>query len=316
MKKMINQENIAGYIYQHNLTIKTVQNQASSNFGKEFISGELEIAVDEEGLNVVPVHFTYVTAETKTGTENKTYTALKKIIDDNRTWIEVGKDNAQKVKINTAISLNDFYNQNNELVSAKINEGGFITLTNTLNEKEDRNKFTCDMFMTQVSRIETDPEKNIESDYVRIKGAIFNFRNELLPVEFFVRNEQGMEYFEGLEVSQSNPIFTKVWGKIECRTEVKEIKEESAFGESSVRTYEKKTKEWIVTGAQTVPYDFGDESVLTADELKKAMQDRETKLAEIKTRSEEYKAQKAAQPSVVTVTTTTSTTVPAGDFNF
>ena len=37
MKKMINTERIEGRVYQHNLTIKTVQNQTSANFGKEFI---------------------------------------------------------------------------------------------------------------------------------------------------------------------------------------------------------------------------------------------------------------------------------------
>ena len=52
MKKMINTERIEGRVYQHNLTIKTVQNQTSANFGKEFISGQLEVAVDEEGLNI------------------------------------------------------------------------------------------------------------------------------------------------------------------------------------------------------------------------------------------------------------------------
>ena len=37
MKKMINTERVEGRIYQHNLVKKTVQNQASQNFGKEFI---------------------------------------------------------------------------------------------------------------------------------------------------------------------------------------------------------------------------------------------------------------------------------------
>ena len=31
MKKMINTERIEGRVYQHNLTIKTVQNQTSAN---------------------------------------------------------------------------------------------------------------------------------------------------------------------------------------------------------------------------------------------------------------------------------------------
>ena len=127
MRKAINNEKIEGRVYQHNLTIKTVQNQTSANYGKEFISGNLEIAVDEEGLNVIPVHFTYVVETTNSGNKNQTYANLKKIIDDNKTWITVGKDEAQKVRINTAIALNDFYTQDDNLVSVKTNEGGFVS---------------------------------------------------------------------------------------------------------------------------------------------------------------------------------------------
>lgn len=313
MKKMINSEHIEGRVYQHNLVIKTVQNQTSANYGKEFISGNLEVAVDEAGLNVIPVHFTYVTETTASGNKNQTYANLKKIIDDNKTIIACGKDEAQKVRIDTAIALNDFYTQDDNLVSVKTNEGGFVTLVNELNNKEDeRNTFSADMVITNVKRIEADPEKNIDEDYVSVRGAIFNFRNSLLPVDFVVRHKDGMKYFEDLEISNAEPIFTKVWGKIECRTIINEVKEDSAFGESSVRTYERKAKEWTITGTAKVPYDFGDDKVLTAEELTKAMQDRQTLLAETKARSDEYRAQKASHPSPVN----TAPAASVGNFTF
>jgi hypothetical protein len=294
MRKAINTERIEGRVYQHNLIIKTVQNQTSANYGKEFISGNLEVAVDEAGLNVIPVHFTYVTETTSSGNKNATYANLKKIIDDNKTWVSVGKDDAQKVRVDTAIALNDFYTQDDTLVSVKTNEGGFVSLVNDLCPENERNTFASDMVITSVKRVEKDEEKNIDEDYVVVRGAIFNFRNDLLPVDFTVRHKDGMKYFEDLEVSNSEPIYTKVWGRIECRTIVNEVSEESAFGESSVRTYERKAKEWTITGTAKVPYDFGDEKVLTAAELTKAVQDREVMLAETKARSDEYRASKNA----------------------
>lgn len=294
MRKAINTERIEGRVYQHNLVIKTVQNQTSANYGKEFISGNLEVAVDEAGLNVIPVHFTYVTETTSSGNKNATYANLKKIIDDNKTWVSVGKDDAQKVRVDTAIALNDFYTQDDTLVSVKTNEGGFVSLVNDLCPENERNTFASDMVITSVKRVEKDEEKNIDEDYVVVRGAIFNFRNDLLPVDFTVRHKDGMKYFEDLEVSNSEPIYTKVWGRIECRTIVNEVSEESAFGESSVRTYERKAKEWTITGTAKVPYDFGDEKVLTAAELTKAVQDREVMLAETKARSDEYRASKNA----------------------
>ena len=141
MRKAINTERIEGRVYQHNLVIKTVQNQTSANYGKEFISGNLEVAVDEAGLNVIPVHFTYVTETTSSGNKNATYANLKKIIDDNKTWVSVGKDDAQKVRVDTAIALNDFYTQDDTLVSVKTNEGGFVSLVNDLCPENERNTF-------------------------------------------------------------------------------------------------------------------------------------------------------------------------------
>ena len=312
MRKAINTERIEGRIYQHNLTIKTVQNQTSANYGKEFISGNLEVAVDEAGLNVIPVHFTYVTEQTSSGKTNATFTNLKRIIDEDNTWIKVGKDNALKVRIDTALALNDFYTQDGNLVSVKTNEGGFVSFVNgDLCPENERNTFAADMVITKVDRVEANPEKNINEDYVTVRGAIFNFRNDLLPVDFTVRHKDGMKYFEDLGASNAEPIYTKIWGKIMCMTSISEVKEDSAFGESSVRTYERKEKEWTITGTAKVTYDFGDEKVLTADELKKAMQNRETMLAETKARSDEYRASKAATPAV-----TATTVINNSGFNF
>ena len=317
MKKMINSERVEGRVYQHNLVKKTVQNQASQNFGKEFISGNIEVAVDEEGLVIIPVHFTYVVEQTNNGNKNATYGNLEKIINGGKTWITDGKDEALKVRIDTALAVNDFYTQDDRLVSAKVNEGGFVSIISELGPENERNTFTEDMLITNVTRVEADPDKNIDNDYVVVKGAIFNFRNALLPVEFIVRNPDGMIHFEDLNASQNEPVFTKVWGRINCGSIVNEVKEETAFGEEAVRTYERKIREWIITGASKVPYDFGDETVLTAAEVQKAMQDREIMLADTKKRRDEYQAQKTATP-VKTVATPVATTITAnkGTFNF
>lgn len=316
MKKMINTERVEGRVYQHNLVKKTVQNQASQNFGKEFISGNIEVAVDEEGMVIIPVHFTYVVEQTNNGNKNATYTNLDRIINGGKTWITDGKDEALKVRIDTALALNDFYTQDDRLVSAKVNEGGFVSIISELGPENERNTFTEDMLITNVVRVEADPEKNIDKDYVVVKGAVFNFRNALLPVDFIVKNEEGMGYFEDLNASANEPVFTKVWGRINCGSISNEVKEETAFGEEAVRTYERKIREWIITGTAKVAYDFGDETVLTAAEVQKAMQDRELMLADTKKRSDEYKAQRAAGTAPVSTPTTNTVVANKGTFNF
>ena len=81
MRKNINTEHIEGRVYQHDLAIKE-SGPTSKNPGTIYIAGNLDIAVDEEGLNVITLHFTYVTETySKSGKTNATFGELKKIIE-------------------------------------------------------------------------------------------------------------------------------------------------------------------------------------------------------------------------------------------
>lgn len=302
MKKMENKEHIEGRVYESELEIKQVKDTNSPNFGKDFIAGTLHIATDENGLNVVPVHFTYVTDKTKAGKPNATYAVLKKIVDGAPTILTSGKDAATKVSIDTALALNEWYDDSDQLISVKRNEGGFVKIVPELNADESvRSTFDTDMVITGVSHVEADSEKGIENDYVILRGAIFNFKNDLLPMEFKVIDPIGMKWFEDLNATPAEPVFTRVWGPIISETIKKEIVQESAFGKAVVKTVEQKHKEWIVDGTLQEVYDFGDEKLLDAEQLKTAMQNREVHLADVKKRNEEYKASmatKAAAPAV------------------
>lgn len=323
MRKNLNSEHIEGRLYQHSLEVKTVKNQQSANFGKPFIGGKIEIATDEQGLNVVPVEFTYVAPQTKAGGTNKTYTELMKIIESGKTWITDGADAATKVSVDTALALNDFPAQDGTMVSQKINQGGFVTIVAELKEDvNQRSTFQTDMLITNVTRVDANPEIEGSTDYVRVHGAVFDFKNSLLPVEFVVRNPGGMEYFENLGATGAEPVYTKVWGRIVNATTSVPVKEESAFGEVAVTSRERKIREWVITGASKVPYDFGDEKVMTMDEVVKANQDRQVYLADKKRQREEYLAQKnAATPAApagfpTSPAPTTPVMAPVGGFTF
>ena len=318
MKAVVNKSHIEGYIYEHTLENK-VSGPNSKNPGTEFISGNLSVATDESILNIVTVHFSYVTPTTKNGGTNSTYTALSNIISGAAGNImQHGKEKAAKVRIDSAIGLNEFYTERNgktELVSAKRNEGGFVHLVDTLNEDEKaRSTFECDMLITKATRIEPNEEKNIPEKVV-IKGCIFDFRKALLPIEFVATNPNAMNYFEGLEPSPSEPVFTKVWGRQISETIKSSIVEESAFGEDYVKPVESTRKEFLVTGASKVPYLWDDESSITAAELKEAMAARETYLASVKQRQDEYQASKN-QAKAAAFTTPAATISNGSEFNF
>lgn len=308
-KTMENVTHIEGILYEHNLESK-VSGPNSKTPGTPFISGTISIATDDALTNIVQVHFTYVTPTTSKGSANATYTLLQNIIDGLvGTYMKDGVDKAAKLRVDSAIGLNEFYSDRNgksELVSTKRNEGGFVHLTNTLAEDEKvRNTFKCDMVITGVTHIDGDEEKKLPEKVI-VKGAIFDFRKALLPVEFSATNPGAMAYYEGLGASNSEPVFTKVWGRQVSETIVREIREESAFGEDNVREVQTTRKDFVITGGAKDPYPWDDEEFLTAKELTDAMTQRQTYLATIKQRQDEYKAAKNA-----------SIAAPApGGFNF
>ena len=309
---MINKTHIEGLLYEHNLELK-VSGPNSKNPGTEYITGTIGIATDDACLNIVSVHFTYVTAVTGKGGTNATFVTLKNIIDGViKNYMKDGKDAAGKLRIDSALGLNEFYTDRNgkeELVSAKRNEGGFVHVVDVLvDDEKSRNTFECDMIITGALRQDANPEKQIPEKVI-VKGAIFDFRKSLLPIEFSAVNAGAMNYFEGLGATAKEPVFTKVWGRQVSETVVKTITEESAFGEASVREVKNTRRDFVITGAAKEPYIWDDESTITVAELNDAITARETYLATLKQRNDEYKASKNA-PATSVITPAT------GAFNF
>ena len=311
-KTFINQTHVEGVLYEHDLTLKE-SGENSKNPGTQFISGTISIATDDAMTNIVPVHFTYVTATFGSGKPNDTFTTLSNIINGTfGSYIKDGADKAVKLRVDSALGLNEFYTDRNgkeELVSAKRNEGGFVHKVDTLDEDEKvRNTFKADMVITAVKHIDADDEKNLPEKCI-VKGAIFDFRKSLLPIEISATNPIAMRYFEILDASQKNPVFTCVWGRQVSEVVVRQIVTESAFGEDEVREVKNTRRDFVITGAAKEPYVWDDESSITAAELNEAIQKREVDLAAMKKRQDEYKASRNAAPK--------ATAAPAqGGFNF
>ena len=310
-KTFINTTHIEGVLYEHDLTIKE-SGENSKNPGTKFISGTISIATDDAMTNIVPIHFTYVTATFGSGKPNDTFTTLSNIVNGTfGSYMKDGADKAVKLRVDSALGLNEFYTDRNgkeELVSAKRNEGGFVHKVDALDEDEKvRNTFKADMVITTVTHIDADEEKNLPEKCI-VKGAIFDFRKSLLPIEFSATNPNAMRYFESLEATQKNPVFTCVWGRQVSETVVRQIVTESAFGEDEVREVKNTRRDFVITGAAKEPYLWDDESSITAAELNEAIQKREVDLAAMKKRQDEYKASRNAAPKAA---------APAqGGFNF
>lgn len=292
-KKINNSTHLEGYVYEHKLENK-VTGENSKNPGTNFISGTLSIATDDEMLNVVQVHFTYVTATTSKGKANQTYGTLQNIIDGKiGNVMEHGAENAGLVRIDSALDLNEWYDTrdpSHPLVSLKRNEGGFVHVIQKkeLADEGSRATFDVDMLITSVARIERDDDSE-GPEKARVKGCVFNYRGAILPVDFTVP-EYGIDYFESLDASPSNPVFTEVKGIQVSKTVSREVREESAFGKASVKIVRSSQREWEINWARPDTYEWDSEATILASELTEKMAEREVYLAELKKRQDEFQA--------------------------
>lgn len=292
---------LEGRLYAHNLE-KKVTGENSKNPNTPYVAGTIDVETAPQ--NVVSVHYTYVTPTySASGKTNPNYQVLYDIADGKivtLTTPNVDNNKAPWVRIDSNIDLNEFYTDRDgeeTLVSVKRNEGGFLHIIREQEVNAARaNEFRVDMVITGVTHVDGDPDKGT-TDRAVVKGGIFNFRNALLPVEFSVTSNGGMNYFEGLGASKNAPVFTQVWGNEVATTITRKIEEESAFGEAYVREVNSTRRDFIITGTKKEPYEWDDESTITAAELSKAMTDRQTYLATIKQRQDEYRASQAAAPS-------------------
>lgn len=316
MKKIDNSVHIEGRVYDSSKLAFKTTGPHSKNPGTTYIGGSLDIATDEEGVNIVTWTVTYVVPKTSSGGVSRNYTTLSNIINSGKTWVNDGKDEATCVSINAALAVNDFYTskagQDEVLVSAKRIEGGFISVikpTELLEDEEKRAWFNIDAVLNSVKEFEANEERDIPA-YVSVHGATFNYKNDLIPFDMTVESPNGMKYFLDLDISNANQVFTKIQGPIVSKDAKREVRMESAFGETFVKMVPFKQKKWLITWAAPTPYLFDDDSTITLDELKEAAANREVHLAEVKKSQDDYRASQA-QAAAATMAP------PAmGDFKF
>lgn len=287
----------------------------TSQKGVEYIGGTVNVATDEDALNVVPVNFTYVTATYKNGNANATYQLLESIINGETKTYEVAGKDAARLRIDGDIEVNDWINRDGEAVATRRVRGSFAHLLNA-NESFGQTPahFEADMLIQSV----TTRESVDGSEYMTLNGFVFNFRGEVLPVSFSVASESGMKFFENQDISSSDPYFGKVWGDIKSTvvtTTSEQDDSEVGFGAPTVQTSSRTFRTWEVSGANV---NLGlDDATITMDELKAAMDARTQTLADVRAR---YEARNGGNSFGATTSTTTATTatkaVSPADFKF
>lgn len=312
-----NSVQMTGYVFNSNLRkgVTKATNQWHPN--EEYISGTVNVATDDQALNVVPVNFfVYEKRSDRDGNKipNDTYQTLDQIIDG-QTYERVGNQ-AMKVRISASVDTNDFYStRNNRMVTSQRVNGRFIHLMPP-NTSVTPASFNVNMVMLGV----TDREVEGRPPFVDVKGYVFNYNgSRLFPVTFECHDESGINFVQSLDASSSNPVVLNVWGNIQTTIiELQNAEQEavaSGFGvrpavsSNSTRT----VRSWVVTGADSEACpQFGDSAPFTKSDMKRLVDERNVRLQSMQQGSN----YRSAQPAVTRQQMTTQSVVDDEEIPF
>lgn len=311
-----NKVSVKGYVFSHNLEIRTYKNQERDNFGQRYINGVINVAIDEDAVQSVPVYVNFLNEKFKSGDVNESFTILENLINENNTVAAVGKDNALRVDIQGSIGDNTFYStKNSVMVESQQLQASYIHIQN--GSFKGCASWQTDMLIHTYTEI--DPEN--DEPYGEIRGFAFNYRNEFVPVKYKVRKASGgMDYFAGKDISTKNPLLTRVFGDYVVTTVTSNKTIETAFGAPSIEPTTYSRESWDVSGAAVQEYDFGDESVMTLDDVNRLMEIRNEYVAGRKAYAESRAAQatptKAANNPGFAANATVEADIAAGSYVF
>ena len=312
--KWTNNVDVEGYVFSiggNGKLFEGTTGPESKRPNTDYISGTVNICTDEEGINIVPVRFNFVTEKWSSGKDNDTWKVLKEIINTGNTWENVGKDNAIKVRLQCNVGVNDFLGRDGNMVEAKSIDCSFAHFANN-GFGEKRNDFKMDMVIAAATLQEVENGE----DYLSLRGYTFNFRNDAIPVTLSVRDKGGIKYFEDADISNANPMVTQIWGKIVSTTQKIEHEVESAWGAPQIEYTTRTLRAWDVIGCSPEPMEWNDESTITIAEFKDCLARRETQKAEAKARQEARQSKDSAGFPAAGSENKTSSPTAADDFKF
>lgn len=284
--RFINQADINGYVFDYDLE-KKITGAQSKNPNTEYIRGNVQIATDEDAVNVVKVSFTYVTPTRRDGKSNENYETLEAIMKSDKTLNKgASTDEVMKVRIRCDLASNDFMGKDGQLVEAKDVVGRFVHFYKPNETVSFSSAFEAEAFIQSAAMRESD-----SGDYMELKGFVFRYNGScIFPVTFSVPGEQGQAFFEGQDISSSEPYFGKVWGHIKTTVQKveREVDEsEVGFGSAPAVGFSTRTfRSWDVEGAN-INLGADNEEVITMDDMKRLAKERAETVANVRKRWEE-----------------------------
>lgn len=288
MKESLNQIDITGIVSEINI-------RDIDKGDKKYVAGEVVVRVEEKGeVSEIPVGF--ISADKKKdGTANQNYARLQQLKDFN-SIASAGIEEATRVQIRGAkFTENLFMPQNGQevLSSTKINSN-FFTKINATNYRPEA-KFRIIGKIIQMS----EEQKNVDGELedtgrLIVRAAIVAYGDKVEVMKFIVENPDSINY---IKINWKEGDTVQMGGRIRYTQETVEQEEDVGFGEADVRTYTRRTREFLIERGSAEALD--EENSYSDADIKAGLARRKALMEEVK--------QKAQQPKPQAQVQTTST---------
>jgi hypothetical protein len=246
---------------------------------KEGLNIELDIEVKEN-----EVHTVYGMSKYKKndGSDNGVAKGYKTIIDEYKSIATYGREEADKVRVTQGrIGINEYYGQDDKLRSFPQINTNFVNRLTATDEFSPRAEFEVEVF---VKSVVPEVKNEEETGRVKLNAIIPVYGGKVIPFEFLV-SQDGSEYVQdNYEVGNT----VLVYGDIVNFKETKRVEQAVAFGKPKEKITYNTVREYVVTGGGE-PYEEDNVKAYSVEVIKKAMVERESHLAELKTKKDQPK---------------------------
>ena len=248
LKQTENNVNIEGILSEIDLDYGSfVKNGATV----ESIGGTIKVQVTqkingEDAILEVPVHM-FASKLTNKGTPNPAYESIEKIKTNYVSIAAGGIEAADYVRINGIIQMNEYYNQNGQLVSfPRIN----ASFCNRIKKEDCSSKATFTAQLVVLSKgMEVDRD-GIETGRYFVKGGIVQYGGKVDIVTFYSTNKG---VINGIDSYWNERDTVKASGKLNFTSKTEEFVREVDFGEPIVDKRTVSVSELLITGGSQTP---------------------------------------------------------------
>lgn len=226
----------------------------------------------------VPVHM-FASQLTRAGTPNPAYESIERVMKEYVSIAASDIDRADRIRITKgAISMNEYYGQNGNLISFPRITASFISKIKK-EECKPKAEFSA-TFMVGKSGYELDND-GVETDKYKITGMIPQYGGNIDVVPFYAYNPG---VIDAVSNYWNEGDTVRATGKLNFTSETKEVEVKVDFGESSTETRTFTLSELVVTGGSSTPLDG--EFAIDYEDVKEALEVRKARLAALKEKSE------------------------------